>query len=71
MCLEVYNSQSLFTTNIYIKFKIYMCYTHLQYIQASFSPGFVQQIMPYLLVTLVYQGRLRHLNSRTYDRRQV
>jgi hypothetical protein len=48
--IEVYNSQSLFTTNIYIKLKIDMCSTHLQYIQASFSPGSVQQIMPQLLV---------------------
>jgi hypothetical protein len=54
--IEVYNSQSLFTTNIYIKLKmynvthIYSTIQYLQYIQASFSPGSVQQIMPYLLV---------------------
>jgi hypothetical protein len=68
----VYNSQSLFTTNIYIKIKIYIVlhtfiiqYNKvLQYIQASFSPGFVQQITPYLLVTyVVYRGSLRRLNS--------
>jgi hypothetical protein len=49
--IVVYSCPSIFTTNIYIKFKIYMCYKHLQYIQASCSPGFVQQIMPYLLIT--------------------
>jgi hypothetical protein len=44
----VYSSQSVITLSIYI-----LCHTHfsdLQYVQATFSPGFVQQIMPYLLV---------------------
>jgi hypothetical protein len=29
--IVVYSCQSIFTTNIYIKLKIYMCYKHLQY----------------------------------------
>jgi hypothetical protein len=46
----VYSTQSVITYIIYI-----LCHTHfsdLQYIQASFSPCFVQQIMPYLLLVL-------------------
>jgi hypothetical protein len=55
--IEVYNSQSLFITIISVKLKmysvkhIYNTIKYIQYIQTSFSPGFVQQIMPYLLVT--------------------
>jgi hypothetical protein len=41
--IEVYNSQSLFITNIFIKLKIYMCYTHLQYnTKCTIYTGLVQ-----------------------------
>jgi hypothetical protein len=49
---EVYSSQSVFTKYLHLN-KVLMTFTKLikriQYIQASFSPVFVQQIMPYLL----------------------
>jgi hypothetical protein len=44
----------LFTYDLQI-YKVLNTFTkvikYIQYIHASFSPGFVQQIMPYLLVT--------------------
>jgi hypothetical protein len=55
--IDVYNSQSLFTKIFTFKLNInsvkhiYNTIKYLQYVQASFSPDFVQQIMPYLLVT--------------------
>jgi hypothetical protein len=55
--IEVYHSQSLFTKIFTFKLKIYNVkhiyntIKYLQYIQASFSPGFVQEVVPYLLVT--------------------
>jgi hypothetical protein len=48
----VHSSQSVITYIIYI-----LCHTHfsdLQYIQASFSPGFLQQIMLYLHLLVAY-----------------
>jgi hypothetical protein len=51
---EVYSSQSLFTKYLHLNYKITVLKTFtksIKYIQASFSPGFVQQIMPYLLVS--------------------
>jgi hypothetical protein len=50
---EVYSSQSVFTKYLHLNkvFTYLQNLKHIQYIQASFSPGFVQQIMPYLLVS--------------------
>jgi hypothetical protein len=66
--IEVYNSQPLFTTNIYIKLKIYIV-LHLQYNKIfTIYTGLVQSRLctaDYALLTsnLVYHG------SRTHDRR--
>jgi hypothetical protein len=53
--IEVYNSQSLFTTNIYVKLKIYTCCTHLQYnTKFTIYTGLVQSRLgtaDYVLVT--------------------
>jgi hypothetical protein len=50
----VSNYLQLFTPEFEI-YKVLNTFTktikYVQYVQASFSPGFVQQIMPYLLVT--------------------
>jgi hypothetical protein len=72
--IAVYNSQSLFTTNIYIKLKIYIV-LHTFTIFTIFT-GLVQSRLctaDYALLTsnLVYHGSFRHLNSRTHDRRQI
>jgi hypothetical protein len=63
---SVYSSQSVFTKNIYILCYTHLTFTifffvldtftikrikcNVQYIQASFSPGFAQQIMPWLQI---------------------
>jgi hypothetical protein len=50
----VSNYLQLFTSEFKI-YKVLNTFTktikYIQYVQASFSPGFVQQIMPYLLIT--------------------
>jgi hypothetical protein len=55
LVFEVYSSQYLqnitYLFQMYLVLNIFTVITYINYIQASFSPGFVQQIMPYLLVS--------------------
>jgi hypothetical protein len=52
LVLEVYSSQYLQNiTHLLQMYIVLNTFTVIKYIQASFSPGFVQQIMPYLLVS--------------------
>jgi hypothetical protein len=58
LVFEIYSSQYLqnityftYLLQIYKVLNTFTVIKYIQYIQASFSPGSVQQIMPYLLVS--------------------
>jgi hypothetical protein len=74
--IEVYSSLSLSTKYLLLHYSL-QCWTHLQYNKIfTIYTGLVQSRLctaDYALLTgyLVYHGSLRHLNSRTHDRRQV
>jgi hypothetical protein len=69
--IAVYNSQSLFTTNIYIKIKIYIVLHTFTIYTGLIQSRLCTADYALLTISLLYHGSLRHLNSRTHDRRST